>query len=244
MSKNQRQPANTVQAILYKPIWPPLQKVQTVLPVPPFLDPALFPLCDAHLREDVDSQVRWWRIRILLVGAAVTGTDWLSIYPFTGVLLAFSSFFCCFNIEFLKIYIFLFFIFFYFYFNLFNFTLLLISFFFFLSFFLFHVFFYPTFFLSFFYFLSLISFPLFFSPLGFFLIWVCIVKMSIGSKFVFEFIVWVMVTMLVHSTCQVHPRTCAASATCLTWVNDFQRHAWESTVSIVLHLKPFLSQVN
>ena len=45
-----------------------------------------------HLREGVDSQVRWWRIRILLVGAAVTGTDRLSIYPFTGVPLAFSSF--------------------------------------------------------------------------------------------------------------------------------------------------------
>ena len=28
-------------------IWPPLQKIQTVLPVPPFLDPALFPLSDA-----------------------------------------------------------------------------------------------------------------------------------------------------------------------------------------------------
>ena len=45
-----------------------------------------------HLREGVDSQVRWWRICILLVGAAVTGTDRLSIYPFTGVPLAFSSF--------------------------------------------------------------------------------------------------------------------------------------------------------
>ena len=46
-----------------------------------------------HLREGVDSQVRWWRIHILLVGAAVTGTDRLSIYPFTGVPLAFSSLF-------------------------------------------------------------------------------------------------------------------------------------------------------
>ena len=46
-----------------------------------------------HLREGVDSQVRWWSIRILLVGAAVTGTDRLSIYPFTGVALAFPPFF-------------------------------------------------------------------------------------------------------------------------------------------------------
>ena len=45
-----------------------------------------------HLQEGVNSQVRWWRIGILLVGAAVTGTDQLSIYPFTGVPLAFSSF--------------------------------------------------------------------------------------------------------------------------------------------------------
>ena len=45
-----------------------------------------------HLREGVDSQVRWWPIRILLVGAVVTGTDRLSIYSFTGVLLSFFSF--------------------------------------------------------------------------------------------------------------------------------------------------------
>ena len=45
-----------------------------------------------HLQEGVNNQVRWWRIRILLVGAAVTGTDRLSIYLFTGVPLAFSSF--------------------------------------------------------------------------------------------------------------------------------------------------------
>ena len=44
-----------------------------------------------NLRESVDSQVRWWRIRILLVGATVTGTARLSIYPLTGVPLAFSS---------------------------------------------------------------------------------------------------------------------------------------------------------
>ena len=46
-----------------------------------------------HLREGFHSQVQWWRIRILLVGIALTGTDWLPISPFTGVLLAFSSFF-------------------------------------------------------------------------------------------------------------------------------------------------------
>ena len=54
-----------------------------------------------HLREGVYSQVRWWRIRILLVGAAVTGTDRLSIYHFTGVLFAFSSFLIS-HLDFLK----------------------------------------------------------------------------------------------------------------------------------------------
>ena len=70
-----------------------------------------------HLQEGVDSQVWWWRICILLVGAAVTGTDWLLIYPFTGVLLAFSifftvflnfRFFCSFNFFFLFFFFFLF----------------------------------------------------------------------------------------------------------------------------------------
>ena len=37
-----------------------------------------------HLREGVDSLVRGWRISILLVGAAVTGTDRLSLYPSSG----------------------------------------------------------------------------------------------------------------------------------------------------------------
>ena len=50
--------------------------------------------------------------------------------------------------------------------------------------------------------LSFFSFPLYFSPLGLFLIWVCVLFMSIDSKFVFEFIAWVMVIMLVHSTYQ------------------------------------------
>ena len=61
----------------------------------------------------------------------------------------------------------------------------------------------------FFYFLSLpIFFPLSFSPLGLFLIWVCVLVMSTDSMFVFEFIVWVMVIMLVHSSCQkcIHVR--------------------------------------
>ena len=82
-------------------------------------------LVTQHLREGVDSQVRWWRIRILLVGAAVTGTDRVSIYPFTGVPLAFPpswflSFF--FLIFFLisvllifKLFIYLFFFFFLFF---------------------------------------------------------------------------------------------------------------------------------
>ena len=88
---------------------------------------------------------------------------------------------------------FLIFYYFYFYFAHFN---LFIHFF--LYFFLFYIF------LTYlFYFLSLlISFPLSFSPLGLFLIQVCILVMSVDSKFVFEFIVWVMVIMLVHSICQ------------------------------------------
>ena len=69
-----------------------------------------------HLREDVDSQVRWWRIGVLLVGAAVTGTDRLSIYPFTGVLLAFSSFLFL-NINFLKFFVLYFILFFHFFVN-------------------------------------------------------------------------------------------------------------------------------
>ena len=95
-------------------ILPPLQKIWTVLPVPQFLGPELFSLCDATSPEGVDSQVRWWCIRMLLAGAAVTGTDRLSIYPFTGVLLAFSSFlyfyFYCLKI-FLNLIIFLFYLF-------------------------------------------------------------------------------------------------------------------------------------
>ena len=185
-----------------------------------------------HLREGVDSQVRWWRIHILLVGAVVTGTDRLSIYPFTGVPLAFSSF--LFLRDFVKIYIFYSFIIFSF---LFCFFKLFIDFFFVLSFFLsyfkfsFILFsFIPTYFSS----LSLlISFPLSFSPHELFIIWVCVLVMSIDSKFVFEFIVWVMVIMVVHSTCQkcIHVR-----ATCRTWVNDFQRHAWECPLSCISSL--------
>ena len=74
-----------------------------------------------HLREGVDSQVRWWHIHILLVGVAVTRTDRLSIYPFTGVCLAFSSFFPLFVYRFSKnLYcIFLFFIFICYFLNLF-----------------------------------------------------------------------------------------------------------------------------
>ena len=67
-------------------------------------------------------------IRILLVGTAVTGTNRLSIYPFTGVLLTFSSF-LYFFMDFLN---FIFFIFYFFFFVLFCLFLiyLLISFFF------------------------------------------------------------------------------------------------------------------
>ena len=64
------------------------------------------------------TQVRWWRIRILLVGAAVTGTDRLSSYPFTGVPLAFSSFLLFFIFSFF-FFLFPFFLPFYFYFFIF-----------------------------------------------------------------------------------------------------------------------------
>ena len=93
----------------------------------------------------------------------------------------------------------------------------------------------------FFFFLSFLSFPsvfLHFFPALFLSSWTLshlrmhVLVMSIDSKFVFEFIAWVMVIMLVHSICQkwIHTRTCTrvASATCRTWVNDFQRHARES----------------
>ena len=94
-----------------------------------------------HLREGVDSQVRWWRIRILLVGAAVTGTDRLSICPFTGVPLAFSSF-LFFSFFFFSFFLFSFFFFFFIFFILTSFLLIFklffsFIFFFFLSFFLF-----------------------------------------------------------------------------------------------------------
>ena len=107
-----------------------------------------------HLREDVDSKVQWLRIRILLVGAAVTGTDRLSIYPFTGVFLAFSSFLFMY-IDFLKTYIYDFIDFLIFILLIFN--LFIDSFFFFLSFFLkFSFIFFLFFFFLFFYFLFLL----------------------------------------------------------------------------------------
>ena len=64
--------------------------------------------------------------------------------------------------------------------------------------------------------------------------------MSIDSNFVFEFIALVMVIMLVHSICQkcIHVRA---------WLAP---HVHESTTfkgmreSVVLYLKPFLSQRN
>ena len=55
-------------------------------------------------------------------------------------------------------------------------------------------------FFSFYFTLSLlISFQLSYSPLGLFLIWVCVPVMSIDSKFVFEFIAWVMVIIAKES---------------------------------------------
>ena len=46
----------------------------------------------ASLSSSEGSQAPASANRVLSVGAAVTGTDRSSIYPFTGVLLAFSSF--------------------------------------------------------------------------------------------------------------------------------------------------------
>ena len=72
----------------------------------------------------------------------------------------------------------------------------------------------------------------------------CILVISVDILyryyFVFEFIAWVMVIMLVHSMSEVNSCTRVASATCRTWVNDFQIHAWEfpwSCISSLFSLK-------
>ena len=110
------------------------------------------------------------------------------------------------------------FISFYFYFLIFYYFL---SFFF--PYFLIFVSYYLIFFLFFLLYDSLlISFLLFVSPAGLFLIWVCVLVMSIDSKLMLEFIAWVMVIMLVDSTCQ----ECMRVATCRAWISDFQRRAW------------------
>ena len=70
-----------------------------------------------------------------------------------------------------------------------------------------------------------------------------VLVMCIDSKFVFEFIAWVMVIMLVDSTCQkwIHVRTWPA----LRFVHESTTFkGMRVRVSIVLHLKPFLFQVN
>ena len=69
-----------------------------------------------------------------------------------------------------------------------------------------------------------------------------ILVMSIDSNFVFEFITWVMVIMLVHSTCQkwIHVHAWPA----LRVVHEWTTFKACMRVSVVLHLKPFLSQVN
>ena len=114
-----------------------------------------------HLREGVDSQVRWWRIRILLVGAAATATDPLSIYPFTGVPLAFPPFFWFYFFFFIFIFFYFFISYFFLTSILLIFKLFIYFFFFFLSFFLSFLFFYflssPSFFLFIFYFFYSLS---------------------------------------------------------------------------------------
>ena len=148
-----------------------------------------------HVWEGVDSQVWWWCICILLVGAAVTGTDRLSTYPFIGVVLPFSS-------SLFFIYIFLIFIFDIFHFYFFIFYV-------FIDFFnlLFSDFIYVF---NFFNLSLLISFPLSFPPLGLFLIWVCVLVMSIDSKFVLDFIAQIMAIMSAH-ICQECVHVCAHS---------------------------------
>ena len=182
------------------------------------------------------------------------GSDRLSIYPFTCVLLAF------FLLSFIYIYIYIyidflkFFVFYIFFtFILLNFNLFidffLLSFFLFLYFLLISFFFFSFFFFSFcliffFYSLSLlISFLLSFSPLGLFLVWICVLVMSIDNTFVFEFIARVMVIMLVHSTCQkwTHERAWRALRVVHESTTFKGMHV---RVSVILHLKPFLSQVN
>ena len=114
-----------------------------------------------HLRDGVDSQVRWWRIRILLVGAAVTGTNrfiTLSFHwcPLGFFLLSFFNFFLFFHFCFVKFLIYLlifFFLSFFFKFSFISFSFIPI----FLIFFSFSLFFY------------LLSV----SPLQLFIIWVC-----------------------------------------------------------------------
>ena len=141
------------------------------------------------LREGVDSQVQIWQVSVRLV----TGINRQSIYPFTGVPLAFSSF------LFLS------------FFLIFFFSVLLI----FKLFIYFFSFFLSFFFLSFLLFYFLLSPPVFFSfftlclsSSTFYHLSMRVLVMSIESNFVFEFIAWVMVIMLVHSICRkwIHVR--------------------------------------
>ena len=97
----------------------------------------------------------------------------------------------------------------------------------------FKFFFFSSFFLSF---LSFLFFTLCLSSSTLYHLSMHVLAMSIESNFVFEFIAWVMVIMLVHSIGRkwIHVRPWLAL-----------RVVYESTtVSVVLHLKPFLSQVN
>ena len=86
----------------------------------------------------------------------------------------------------------------------------------------------------------LISFPLSFSPLELFLIWVWVLVIFVDSKFVSEFIAWVMLILLVHSTCQ---SVFMYARSYVPWMSQWLSKACVR-VSVVLHLKPFLSQVN
>ena len=122
------------------------------------------------------------------------GVSHIHTHPFTGVLLG-VSFFLFFIQIFLKFIFFIFYsiLFFHFYFLNFKFIYWFLS----------SSFYISCYFILFFYSSSLlISFQLSFSPLGLFLIWVCVLVISIDSKFVLEFIARVTVIMLVHSTCQ------------------------------------------
>ena len=96
----------------------------------------------------------------------------------------------------------------------------------------------PTFFFFFFFFLISVSSTLYHLSMRVFV-------MSIDSNFVVEFIAWVMVIMLVHSKCHKWIHVCVRAWLALRVVHESTTFKGMCVrVSVVLPLKPFLSQVN